>query len=116
MDLTKQKCEACTIDAPLIDEKRFTELLEDLDGWEVIHQDINILCKTYSFNSYKDSVKFSMDIAKLAEDVDHHPAILLEWGSVRLQWWSHKIKGLHMNDFICAAKSDKIYLLCKSTK
>ena len=116
MDLTKQKCEACTIDAPLIDEKRFTELLEGLDGWEVIHQDINILCKTYSFDSYKDSVKFSMDIAKLAEDEDHHPAILLEWGSVRLQWWSHKIKGLHMNDFICAAKSDKIYLLCKSTK
>lgn len=116
MDLTKQKCEACTIDAPLIDEKRFTELLEDLDGWEIIHQDINILCKTYSFDSYKDSVKFSMDIAKLAEDEDHHPAILLEWGSVRLQWWSHKIKGLHMNDFICAAKSDKIYLLCKSTK
>ena len=116
MDLTKQKCEACTIDAPLIDEKRFIELLEDLDGWEVIHQDINILCKTYSFDSYKDSVKFSMDIAKLAEDEDHHPAILLEWGSVRLQWWSHKIKGLHMNDFICAAKSDKVYLLCKSTK
>ena len=116
MDLTKQKCEACTIDAPLIDEKRFTELLEDLDGWEIIHQDINILCKTYSFDSYKDSVKFSMDIAKLAEDEDHHPAILLEWGSVRLQWWSHKIKGLHMNDFICAAKSDKIYLLCKITK
>ena len=116
MDLTKQKCEACTIDAPLVDEKRFTELLEDLDGWEIIHQNINILSKTYSFKSYEDSVKFSMDIAKLAEDENHHPAILLEWGSVRVQWWSHKIKGLHMNDFICAAKSDKIYLLCKSTK
>ena len=108
MDLIKQKCEACTIDAPLVDEKRFTELLKDLDGWEIIFGDINILSKTYTFDSYEKSVKFSMDIAKLAEDEDHHPAILLEWGSVRVQWWSHKIKGLHMNDFICAAKTETL--------
>ena len=45
-------------------------------------------------------------LEKLFED--HHPAILLEWGSVRVTWWSHKIKGLHMNDFICAAKTDQL--------
>ena len=107
-DLTKQKCEACTIDAPLVDEKKFTELLKDLDSWEIIYGDVNILSKTYLFDSYEDSVKFSMEIAKLAENEDHHPAILLEWGSVRVQWWSHKIKGLHMNDFICAAKTEAL--------
>ena len=107
-DLTKQKCEACTIDAPLVDEKRYTELLKDLDSWEIIYGDVNILSKTYLFDSYEDSVKFSMEIAKLAENEDHHPAILLEWGSVRVQWWSHKIKGLHMNDFICAAKTEAL--------
>ena len=107
-DLTKQKCEACTIDAPLVDEKRFTELLKDLDSWEIIYGDVNILSKTYLFDSYEDSVKFSMNIAKLAENEDHHPALLLEWGSVRVQWWSHKIKGLHMNDFICAAKTEAL--------
>ena len=107
-DLTKQNCEACTIDAPLVDKKRFTELLKDLDGWEIIYEDINILSKTYSFDNYEDSVKFVTYIAKLAEDEDHHPSILLEWGSVRVQWWSHKIKGLHMNDFICAAKTEAL--------
>ena len=107
-DLTKQKCEACTIDAPLVDEKRYTELLKDLDSWEIIYGDVNMLSKTYLFDSYEDSVKFSMEIAKLAENEDHHPAILLEWGSVRVQWWSHKIKGLHMNDFICAAKTEAL--------
>ena len=108
MELTEQKSEACTIDAPLVDEKRFTVLLEDLDGWEIIFGDINILSKTYSFDNYEDSVKFATDIAKLAEDEDHHPSILLEGGSVRVQWWSHKIKGLHMNDFICAAKTETL--------
>ena len=107
-NLTKQKCEACTIDAPLVDKKRFTELLKDLDGWEIIYEDINILSKTYSFDNYEDSVKFATDIVKLSEDEDHHPSILLEWGSVRVQWWSHKIKGLHMNDFICAAKTETL--------
>ena len=107
-DLTKQKCEACTIDATLVDKKRFTELLKDLDGWEIIYEDINILSKTYSFDNYEDSVKFATDIVKLSEDEDHHPSILLEWGSVRVQWWSHKIKGLHMNDFICAAKTEAL--------
>ena len=107
-NLTKQKCEACTIDAPLVDEKRFTELLKGLDGWEIIYENINILSKTYSFDNYEDSVKFATDIVKLSEDEDHHPSILLEWGSVRVQWWSHKIKGLHMNDFICAAKTEAL--------
>ena len=40
----------------------------------------------------------------LAEEEDHHPKIVLEWGRVEVHWWSHKIKGLHKNDFICAAK------------
>ena len=49
-------------------------------------------------------------IAKLSESEDHHPKMTVEWGKVSLEWWSHKIEGLHMNDFICAAKSDEIFL------
>jgi len=54
-------------------------------------------------------VSFTNKIADLAEAEDHHPKIVLEWGSVKLEWWSPKIKGLHLNDFICAAKSDKVF-------
>ena len=57
----------------------------------------------------KESARFTNLIADLAEAQDHHPKITLEWGKVNLEWWSHKIKGLHMNDFICAAKSDEIF-------
>ncbi len=46
------------------------------------------------------------DVAALAEIEDHHPLIILEWGKVTVKWWSHKINGLHKNDFICAAKTD----------
>ena len=45
---------------------------------------------------------------ELAEAEGHHPAILTEWGSVEVSWWTHKIGGLHMNDFIMAARTDEL--------
>ena len=107
-NLKGQKCVACTIDAPLVDEAEYTALMSDLPDWEIITGDINKLVKVYSFSNYQDSIAFANNVAEMAEIEDHHPAILLEWGSVRVTWWSHKIKGLHMNDFICAAKTDEL--------
>ena len=52
---------------------------------------------------------FTNKVAKLAEEEDHHPEIVLEWGNVTVSWWSHKIKGLHKNDFICASKTDDLF-------
>jgi 4a-hydroxytetrahydrobiopterin dehydratase len=48
-------------------------------------------------------------VGELAEEQGHHPALLTEWGKVTVTWWTHKIKGLHRNDFIMAAKTDKLY-------
>jgi|TARA_B100001769_G_scaffold64150_1_gene47695 4a-hydroxytetrahydrobiopterin dehydratase len=109
MSLKESKCEACTIDAPLVSESEAKVLLLELDGW-VIENDsgINQLIKTYKFSNYAESLDFSNKVADLAESEDHHPKIVLEYGSVEVSWWSHKIKGLHKNDFICAAKTDLI--------
>jgi 4a-hydroxytetrahydrobiopterin dehydratase len=51
---------------------------------------------------------FALRVGELAEAEDHHPAILIEWGRVSVTWWTHAIKGLHINDFICAAKTDQL--------
>lgn len=109
MSLKESKCEACTIDAPLVSDSEAKILLLELDGW-VIENDsgINQLIKTYKFSNYAESLDFSNKVADLAESEDHHPKIVLEYGSVEVSWWSHKIKGLHKNDFICAAKTDLI--------
>jgi len=109
LDLSDKKCEACTIDAPLVNSDDYPELLKELKDWSIEEESINKLVKTYNFANYADSVSFANKIADLAEAEDHHPKIVLEWGAVKLEWWSHKIKGLHLNDFICAAKSDKIF-------
>ena len=109
MSLKESKCEACTIDAPLGSDSEAKVLLLELDGW-VIENDSGIdqLIKTYKFSNYAESLDFSNKVADLAESEDHHPKIVLEYGSVEVSWWSHKIKGLHKNDFICAAKTDLI--------
>ena len=109
MSLKESKCEACKIDAPLVSDNEATELLKELDNWEIeLHGDIKQLVKQFKFSNYEDSVNFCKKVADLAESEDHHPKIILEYGSVVVFWWSHKIKGLHKNDFICAAKTDQI--------
>ena len=108
-ELLKKTCSACEIGAPLVPHDQQTELLTDLDGWIIDNSDISKLTKKFKLNNYEQSIVFTNLIADLAELQDHHPKITLEWGSVSLEWWSHKIGGLHMNDFICAAKSDEIF-------
>ena len=107
-DLSSQSCEACQIDAPKVPQDQIQILLSEINGWFLIEEPINKIQKIFSFKSYKDSVDFSNKVACLADDEDHHPQIILEWGKVTVIWWSHKIEGLHKNDFICAAKTDKL--------
>ena len=107
-DLSSQSCEACQIDAPKVPQDQIQILLSEIKGWVLIEEPINKIKKIFSFKSYKDSVDFSNKVASWADDEDHHPQIVLEWGKVTVIWWSHKIEGLHKNDFICAAKTDKL--------
>ena len=107
-DLENQKCEACTIDAPKVSKEEAMALIKTLEHWEIRNEDFDYLQKVFKFKNYEDSVSFSNDVASLANIVDHHPLIILEWGRVTVKWWSHKINGLHKNDFICAAKTDAL--------
>jgi len=108
-ELSKKTCSACEIGAPLVPHDQQLELLKDLNGWIIESSDISKLIKEFKLSNYQQSICFANLIAELAESQDHHPKIILEWGVVTIEWWSHNIKGLHMNDFICAAKSDNIF-------
>ena len=105
-DLTSQKCEACTIDAPKVTKEESNELMQTLDNWIILNNGFDYLEKIFTFDNYEKAVDFSNDVAALADIEDQHPLIILEWGKVTVKWWSHKINGLHKNDFICAAKTD----------
>ena len=107
-DLALSSCEACRIDASIVSDDEASLLIKEIEGWDLINDGIKKLKKEFSFSNYSDSVDFSNKVADMADKEDHHPQIILEWGKVTVFWWSHKIKGLHKNDFICAAKTNKI--------
>jgi 4a-hydroxytetrahydrobiopterin dehydratase len=107
-DLASSTCEACRIDAPKVSDDEVSLLINEIEGWDVIDEGVKKLKKEFNFSSYSDSKDFTNKVADMADQEDHHPQIILEWGKVTVIWWSHKIKGLHKNDFICAAKTNNI--------
>ncbi|MDB3951807.1 4a-hydroxytetrahydrobiopterin dehydratase [Gammaproteobacteria bacterium] len=107
-DLASSDCEACRIDAHKVLDDEANILLKEIDDWDLINEGVKQLKKTFSFSNYRDSVDFTIKVADMADKEDHHPEITLEWGKVTVVWWSHKIQGLHKNDFICAAKTDRL--------
>ena len=107
--LTSQKCVACQADAPKVTDDELVEFIKEIPDWEPITEDsILKLRRLFNFDDYAQAVQFSNQVADLAEEEDHHPAILLEWGKVQVTWWTHKFLGLHKNDFIAAAKTDRL--------
>ncbi len=64
---------------------------------------------SFKFKNFVQSLEFTNQVGALAEAEGHHPALLTEWGRVTVTWWTHKIKGLHRNDFIMAAKTDQLF-------
>ena len=107
--LAEQSCEACKADAARVTKDEYQELLAQIPEWQIISMDsIDRLNRIFKFEDYSKAAEFSNKVAGLAERENHHPAILLEWGQVEVSWWTHKISGLHKNDFISAAKTDFI--------
>jgi 4a-hydroxytetrahydrobiopterin dehydratase len=84
------------------------QYLPQLPGWRIVDVDgIERLEKTFPFNSFAQALHFTNQVGDLAEQANHHPAILIEWGRVTVSWWTHTIAGLHVNDFIMAARTDQ---------
>jgi len=98
--------------APLVTPEQASELLPKIPSWKkTFHDGVEKLIREFHFMEFKDAFEFSYKIASLAEREGHHPTIVTEWGKVTVYLWTHKINGLHANDFIMAAKTDFIYKL-----
>lgn len=108
-NLVGMKCVACRGDEPPVTDAEITLYQSEVPEWKIIERDgIKRLERTFKFKNFVQAVEFTNKVAALAEEEGHHPAILTEWGKVTVTWWTHKIKGLHRNDFIMAAKTDRL--------
>lgn len=104
------KCTACRVGAPKVTDDEIGELQPQIPDWRIIEvEGVPRLQRLFKFNNFVDALAFTQRVGEMAEFEDHHPVLLTEWGRTTVNWWTHKIKGLHRNDFIAAAKTDGIY-------
>lgn len=109
-ELAQQHCVPVRSTSPRLTQDEVLHLSESLPGWNTFEKDgENRLEKTFKFKDFNQALAFTKEVAYAANEEDHHPAILTEWGKVTITWWTHVIKGLHMNDFIMAAKTEQLY-------
>jgi len=108
--LTQETCEACRADAPQVTDAEIEELTPQVPEWDLLERDdVRQLERAFRFKNFQRALDFTNRVGGLAESEGHHPALLTEWGRVTVTWWTHKIGGLHRNDFVMAAKTDEIY-------
>jgi 4a-hydroxytetrahydrobiopterin dehydratase len=104
------KCVACQNGEPVVTEAKITEYEPLIPDWKIVESaGVRRLERVFAFKDFAQALVFTNRVGELAEAEGHHPAILTEWGQVTVTWWTHKIRGLHHNDFIMAAKTDAIY-------
>lgn len=108
-ELAQHHCDACRVDAPRATSEEVISLSREIPNWELVQLDgVDQLRRRFEFNDFDTALEFANRVGALAESEGHHPALLVEWGRVTVSWWSHKIRGLHRNDFIMAAKTDRL--------
>lgn len=108
--LTQMKCTACRGGEPTLADTEIAQYQPQVPDWQVIERDgIKRLERVFRFRNFAQALAFTNTVAAIAEEEGHHPALLTEWGRVTVTWWTHKIKGLHRNDFIMAAKTDELF-------
>lgn len=108
-DLHRMKCVACRGGEPTLTDSEIKDLNPQIPEWHVIEVDgVKRLERIYKMKNFIDAIAFTNKIGLISEKEDHHPLIVTEYGKVTVQWWTHKINGLHQNDFIMAAKTDNL--------
>ena len=108
-DLLKKKCAPCEGGVIPFNISEIHKYQKKVDGWSLIeNENIFFLEKDFKFKNFVESQNFVNDVGKISEEEGHHPDIIFGWGYAKIKITTHAIKGLSENDFILAAKIDKI--------
>ncbi len=108
--LSEQKISATPETATGLTRKEQESLLEKIPYWRINrHSKQHQLERDFIVKNFQSAIDLSNKITLIAEESDHHPTLVVQWGKVKVIWWSHSIKGLHLNDFVMAAKTEEIF-------
>ena len=110
ISLKDYSCKATPAGAAAVSHSELKALSTQIPDWNLENRDgVLQLVRTFKCRHFLDALRFANLIGEIAENNDHHPALVVEWGKIKVAWWSHSINGLHHNDFVMAAKTDEIF-------
>ena len=108
--LKESECVPCRGGVPTLSREEIAKLQTQVPHWHVVEKDgIPRISREFTFPDFKSAMAFADKVGALAEREQHHPDLYISWGKVVVETWTHKIRGLHENDFILAAKTDALY-------
>ena len=108
-ELVRSACVACRGGVPTLTEAEIGALRPEVPEWTVVEVDgVKRLRREFRFPDFRQALDFTVRVGELAEREQHHPDLHLAWGRVVVETWTHKIRGLHRNDFVLAAKTDAL--------
>tara|TARA_B100001057_G_scaffold444640_1_gene481733 strand:+ start:8649 stop:8993 length:345 start_codon:yes stop_codon:yes gene_type:complete len=109
-DLLNKKCMPCEGGVIPFDISEIHKYQKKVDGWDIVkgEEEIYYLTKKFKFENFLKSQDFVNEVGKISESEGHHPDIFYGWGYAQIKVTTHAIKGLSENDFILAAKIDKM--------
>jgi len=103
-DLASRSCTPCRGGIPPLSSPEAESYLASAPGW-ALADDARRLERAFRFRNFREALDFVQRVGELAESEGHHPDISFGWGWAKVSWHTKKIKGLHENDFIMAAKT-----------
>ncbi|HEX8394885.1 MAG TPA: 4a-hydroxytetrahydrobiopterin dehydratase [Longimicrobium sp.] len=112
--LAERACVPCRSGAPAVDGEERARWMAELPEWSLREvEGVPRLERVFRFPDFRRALSFTNAVGAVAEEADHHPALLTEWGRVTVGWWTHSIGGLHANDFVMAARTDRVFGTCR---
>ena len=103
--LANEQCEEINAQSTLATPEELTEMKAQLPDWQIINDSMDKLECVFRFRTFAQALAFTNAVGSAAEEQNHHPRIVTEWGKVTVTWWTHFLGGLHRNDFIMAART-----------
>ena len=107
MNLTDKKCEACEGFESKLSVQEIENNLQQAQGWEL--KEGAIIERSFKFSNFVNAMEFAKGIARIADEENHHPELHVSWGKVRIELTTHSVNGLTINDFIVAAKINRLW-------
>jgi len=107
MDLSDKRCVPCRGGVPAMGAEEAGRLVSQVSGW-ALEEETKGIRREFRFRNFAEAMRFALQVGEIAESEGHHPDLSVGWGYCTVRFRTHSIRGLHENDFIMAAKVNRL--------